>query len=453
MSTRIKGVHLIFLFFFGAYTILNPKDSAASPSQSIVFGYIKDASPVSSGNGSSFPSGYCGELAKYLDRNGYPVIARHEQTYAQRFKAFEDFKALDEKKISVVANKQPAVECGPHSITSLREDELKTLSIAKDITAKFTNPFFVSSMKLLIKKDKLQDLKTSPSQLKIGAPKSTTNNQAIRAIYPNTVIGDIESRSDAVYQLGRGLIDAYSGDEVLLIQMMKENGFSDQFSIEPKLYGFTHEEYGIVVYNSDELLQAINKWIASDEGQHARRKYLNNRNQIANVMQIALNNNHFFAIVLVLFIGSLILFLTHPLFILFVFRLLPVHFASKILANLVTKSRSNAQKSLLRFFFSPISNYFLIILACRTKKHHHVSFVTKEETITLIRRIGIQPLFEEYQKEGLTDDQAKKKLFQKLAEIEKSDPWFSSILRKWLNVSTEQSMEKINSDLIRTLGD
>ena len=267
MVTKTKRVRLPILVFLGAYSMLNPQGSIAASSRNIIFGYIKDASPVSTGNGSDFPSGYCGDLAQYLDRNGFPVISRQEQTYAQRFRAFKDFKALDEKKLSVIVDKQPAVECGPHSITASRRNELKYLSKVKDITAKFSNPFFVSSMKLLVKNDKIHDLYKHPEKLSIGAPKSTTNNQVVRITYPNTKIKDIENRSDAVYQLGKGLIDAYSGDEILLIQMMKENGFTGQFSIEPKLYGYTHEEYGIIVYNNEDLLQAVNTWIASDEGQ------------------------------------------------------------------------------------------------------------------------------------------------------------------------------------------
>jgi ABC-type amino acid transport substrate-binding protein len=451
MRVAARGAQLIVFFFLGANLTLSPPGSKASPSQDIIFGYIKDASPVSSGNGSNFPSGFCGELAEYLDSHGFPVISRLEQTYGQRFSAFRDFKVLDLKENPVVANKQPAVECGPHSITASRKQELRDLSTANEITAEFSKPFFASSMKLLIRKDKIRDLNYNPEVIRIGAPKSTTNNQAIRVIYPNTAIEVMGSRSDGVLGLRRRSIDAYSGDEVLLIQMMKENGFSDEFSIEPKLYGFTHEEYGIVVYNSSDLLQAVNTWISSNEGQEARRRHLENRNQIANIIQVALNNNHFFLIISALAIGILFLILSHQVFILFILTLLPSKVASKLLAHLVIKSKSTSRKGFVGSFVSYIENYLLILLACKANKIHHIGFINRQEATTLIRRIGTEPLFEEYLKEGLTTDQAKKKFSQTLAEIDKSDPWLSSILRKWLNVSTEQNIETLNSELIKRL--
>lgn len=432
------------LFFnsFVALCLLSTCPRVAGQSaQKIIFGYIDDAPPVSSMGNYKALTGYCSELATYLNKNGFSIIEWKPQKYDQRFKAFQDldFKDLNRKGLSITANKQPAIECGPHSKTQKRIYELSELAKAYQIRIDFSNIFYVTSLKLLINKDKVQELYDDPRDLRIGAPESTTNNEAIRNIYPNSTIISTD-RSSAIPMLKSGTIDAYAGDEVILLQMLNDRNYnlSSSFSVEPKLYGFTREEYGVVVYNGENgLLDRVNQWILNKDDT-AVKEYLQNRNSLSLFLDQLTGNRDFFLIVSFALAAFVLLLITHQQFILLMFNLLPSKTANRMITRLLHIQKMTDKRNPFRFIANYIvDNYLLIFLAQKSRRVDNFSFLSKQETSTQIKKLRIISLFEEYRKAGLTDDEAKERVFSS----------FASILRKWFSVSFEQGIEMINGEI------
>jgi hypothetical protein len=220
----------------------------------------------------------------------------------------------------------------------------------------FSNPFFTTSTKILVNKKKLADLYKNPGDLTIGVQGATTN-QVIEKIFPTASIVTVKSRADAVDRLTTSdasrRIDAYTGDEVILIDLMKENtkSLGDGFLIEPKLYGYTREQYGIVVYNDKDLRDSVNNWIDGD-GQEAR-KLLNNKNLVDSWSGNIVRTGYFHLIIKLFSLAFIALLLTNPVFLVLLYNILPLKIKKKLLAWLRDKHRRNTM--------NPIANLANVI--------------------------------------------------------------------------------------------
>ena len=188
-----------------------PSKSNASELKRLDFAFIADAKPVSYSD--SGLSGYCKELRDFLadpSRTMHWEVTSSAIEYSQRFTGLEGVEG------SRVRKNGPGVECGPNSITRERLTQLQRLVASNpgQVTmAEFTRPFFVTSTKLMIRKDLVPALlDPAPAKevlaLKVGslaAPSdvatsawSTTNFDAIRAILPMAEPVELEKRDNAV---------------------------------------------------------------------------------------------------------------------------------------------------------------------------------------------------------------------------------------------------------------
>lgn len=246
--------------------------------QELVFGYSLDGSPVSStqiiqGHPTGKVLGYCGELADYLQQQGYQLSFR-ELNFDQRFALFA--QSLEGKA---------GVQCGPSSKTRTREAALNLAGA--NYTGAFSKPFLVTSTKLLIRKDKLDALYTNPETLRIGILKAKTGgvpvtSELIEAVFATAQFIGLANRTEAVQYLtllaeDQRALDAYATDEVLLYNMLNVDIPLEQranYRIEPPLQGYSREEYVLVSYNSSELVELLNTWIASSEAQAAAQALL-----------------------------------------------------------------------------------------------------------------------------------------------------------------------------------
>jgi ABC-type amino acid transport substrate-binding protein len=408
--------------------ILNTPSSFAAPTKRLVFAYIKDAPPVSYENGTSILDGYCGSLRSHLTNQGWN-IEDISITYPERF------KMLASKRFDIAANLLPAIECGPSTITKQRKDQLS--SLARGDMAWFSNPFFTTSTKILVNKKNLADLYKNPGVLTIGVQGATTN-QVIEKIFPTASIVTVKSRADAVDRLTTNdasrRINAYTGDEVILIDLMKENtkGLGDRFLIEPKLYGYTHEQYGIVIYNDKDLRDFVNSWIDGD-GQEAR-KLLNNKHFVDSWSESIVRTGYFYLIIKLFSLVLLVLLLTNPVFLALIYNMLPFKIKKKLLTWLRDKQK--------RKTMNPIANLANAVL------NNRFTSVREFEVLLIVRELGFRPLFNEYLSEGLSSDQAIDKLSRNLREIEERDSVLSKILSKWLDESGSQGVETLNNKLI-----
>ncbi len=168
----------------------------------IKFGYIKDAQPVSYENYGV--SGYCAQLKedlkKYYKFQDPDVII----PYTNRF---ERYKGI-------------TIECSSNTISEQRK---KDLAPKKGM---FSDPFFTTGAKLLIRNNKRSILNEATPSFKIGVIGETTTQQVVNSIYPSAKIVSIVERADAKTKLKLdpsepGSIDAYITDEILLLSILK----------------------------------------------------------------------------------------------------------------------------------------------------------------------------------------------------------------------------------------
>lgn len=264
--------------------------------QELVFGYSLDGSPVSStqiiqGHPTGKVLGYCGELANYLQQQGYQLSFR-ELNFDQRFSQFA--QNLQNKA---------GIQCGPSSKTRAREAALNLAGA--NYTGAFSKPFLVTSTKLLIRNDKLEALYTHPETLRIGILKTKTGgvpvtSELIEAVFATAAFVGLANRTEAVQYLtlpaeDPRALDAYATDEVLLYNMLNADIPAEQranYRIEPPLQGYSREEYVLVSYNSPELTELLNTWIASPEAQTAAQALLPDTNSFTQALHWMSRSDH-----------------------------------------------------------------------------------------------------------------------------------------------------------------
>ena len=255
----------------------------ANASATIYFGYSMDAAPVSySGTGIN---GFCGKVFHYLQslplqEMGYDLKEQPIPTVDQRFDQF-----------ATTLDKQVGVECGADSVTALRRSTVLTKN--GSYSGQFTNIFFTTQTKLLVKKQKIAELYAGqPLVIGIINPryfdKSPLNDKAqntqqlttanISSFFPQIRLVPVFNRQDAINGLNQRTrlgdqLDGYASDAIILEDIRREiDKDAEQYRIEPPLSSFLREDYAITVYNDNaklDLTNKINRWLSQHQGQDA----------------------------------------------------------------------------------------------------------------------------------------------------------------------------------------
>ncbi|MEH1840263.1 MAG: transporter substrate-binding domain-containing protein [Nostoc sp.] len=251
-------VVVILLFNFHALT-QSPKNSGnkveINESKTYQFGLIKTSAPISYYDDQAATwKGYCSALIEYLKKNGFPNIKIVEITKDEdRFKG----EGSESSKIDA--------ECGPNTINEERKQKIRL----NGLDGKFSKTFGWTGATALGLSKNIQKL--SPGiefkTLKIGLPKGTTTINIVKITNPSLEeqkISYLEKTEDAINKLRRGEIDVYFNDEMILTRFRKklnEEAGAEKYSVKDDL--ISNEEYGVVVYHTDDLknkrlLEAIN---------------------------------------------------------------------------------------------------------------------------------------------------------------------------------------------------
>jgi hypothetical protein len=479
--------------------------NSALAARKLIFAYTKDAPPISSPSSSDGMKGFCKDLYDSLEKKSWE-ITKIPITYKQRFKGLPmtDDNPFDSR----IVNKMPAIECGPNSINVERASNLTKL--VNGNVGMFSNPFFVTSTKLIINKNELRrffetasplyseplipipvvdesstilsnakqpdSLVTNP--LVVGVQATTTNDAVIRKILPFARILPIETRDDAMQLLADNKIDAYFGDEVILRELLKDGNFQDSFTIVPRLNGFTQENYGIVVYNDDALLEAVNEWIKEDG--YSSRKLLDQSSSIDNLTDLVVRSVNYHVYI---FGFLLLLLFSNPIFILFLARLIPKGVKQPLMTFLLRVKVRNRKGNFFGKLMSSLASSGIRALHFQPDKHSpSIQESEMLENLYIVRELGIRPLYEEYKKQGLSSEQAISKLKTTLSqvvgelgirplyegylaqglsneqaiarlestlnEVERNNSVISTIIRKWFETAESQSIEAINLKII-----
>lgn len=281
----MRNIYILCLLFISGNVLCDNEDK-------ILFIHTNDAMPVSGHFNNGRPGGFCGDLFVYLKDQLKLELKANDISTPDRFKIFEvggKYEDYKDKKV---------ILCSSSTITNKRKKE------QGEINGEFSDPFYVSSLKLIAKKD-IGNILTSGNFKKnywilegksIGVIGSENNNvdtgvegvcsldddkksqvdadlvtsSAIKNVFPTSTIKFVKDRNDAIACLKDNKIDAFASDEIILYGIkedLEKAPNSEKYDIYPKHSGYTNEPYGVLIYNeNDGLIKKINSWINSDDG-------------------------------------------------------------------------------------------------------------------------------------------------------------------------------------------
>lgn len=407
--------------------------------QPLKFGFLDDNQPISFAS-LGVVEGYCGKLRSFL-----------EQSYRYRFQE-EDIKVPYEKRFQRYNGID--IECGANTISNSRKKESK-FQLER---GEFSNPFFTTGAKILIRNGKLHLLNKAESseEFRVGVLEGTTTRKVVEAAYPNATIAIVSNRGSAIRRLqlpleSKEAIHAYMTDEILLVSMLEalDREKLNDYSIEPKAYGLTRESYGVVVYNNPQLLAAINQWIG-DEGQKAKQDLERKAEQhwLTGTLKFLLSRNHFFALADFLLVISLLLFLallfTHPFFITLIAKL---PFFTRFV-NWMRRREMRGESSFVDPLIGKIlNNETFNVVAYKANKSFVPMLIDRDTVVTLLKGVG-QP-FLQMNNESEPSTVEVEKIAQSLAQEAEANPHFAKALETVQDAASEEADKWLRSVVTR----
>jgi hypothetical protein len=262
---------LLTRFCFAGCAKKNPRQRPkAEPSslKKLVFGFNFDGAPISypefiRGERTNMPLGFCQHLARYLRQQGYHVSPM-PLSIDERFEVFPN-----------MLQGKTGVLCGPNTITAERKAKIEDAALG--YSGEFSQSFMTTTAKLLMRSSKRGDLynKQKRGLIKVGVFSvknkdmlNTTSISIIRSLSLKVIL--LNSRAEALRRLqlaedDPASIDAYLSDEIIVENMLQEIRIPQNYHVEPPndLFGYSWENFGLVIYNEPELTIVLNKWLAS----------------------------------------------------------------------------------------------------------------------------------------------------------------------------------------------
>ncbi|GBF81125.1 transporter substrate-binding domain-containing protein [Aphanothece sacrum] len=273
---------------------LPTSQSPTNRQDTIFFGALLDAYPISGIEGNEGFSGYCKNLMDYLQQNVYQKYEIKQATvaYEQRFQGIGKDKNTNE---TVPLD----LECSANTITPERRKNLDDLILNinnpkyKDLNNKpypgsFSIPFFTTGAKILLKKGTdnenlnkyyRDELFNNEEGIIAVIGPSTTTNTLVKAIYPKATIKAFPDRVKALEEVReQENIIAYITDEIILKAMIKknENNYNpEKYALVPQNGLLSDEDYGVIIYKNgkiNDLLSVINTWIQTNASAEAKKE-------------------------------------------------------------------------------------------------------------------------------------------------------------------------------------
>ncbi|RCJ35618.1 hypothetical protein A6769_18395 [Nostoc punctiforme NIES-2108] len=248
-------------------------------------------------------------------------------------------------------------------------------------------------------------------------------------------------------------IDAYISDEILLPSILKEleTNSKDSYSIEPKAYGFTNESYGVVVYDNETLLDRVNTWIKSPEGQEAKKSELEkkaNYNWISERLKFLLSQDYFYNLVgfLLIFLPVLffLLLVTHPLFIALIAKL-PLF--ARFIKWIRRRQQGGKRNFVARWIRWILDDETFNVVTYKVNKSLVPMYIDRETVVALIKEVGQPLVYLNNESEPSTVEV--EKVAQNLAQEAEKNPHFAKVLETVKDAATEETEKWIRSAVTR----
>ena len=248
-------------------TLKKIKDSGT-----IVIGHRDESPPFSFIDANGKPAGYSIDLCNR-------VVQSVKQTLGLADLKVQYVPLAAADRIAAVAGGKVDIECGNSTIT---------LSRLEDVD--FSNMTFITGASLLVKADSGINGVGDLSGKTVGVSAGTTTERALEAKLKQAMVEakvvKVKDHNEGIAMLESGEIDAYAGDQIVLIGLGRNVADPKTLALTPEL--FTYEPYGLMVrrddadfrlaanralvqlYRSGEIGQIYNKWFGDWGGRPSR---------------------------------------------------------------------------------------------------------------------------------------------------------------------------------------
>jgi ABC-type amino acid transport substrate-binding protein len=248
-------------------TLKKIKDSGT-----IVIGHRDESPPFSFIDANGKPAGYSIDLCNR-------VVQSVKQTLGLSDLKVQYVPLAAADRIAAVAGGKVDIECGNSTIT---------LSRLEDVD--FSNMTFITGASLLVKADSGINGVGDLSGKTVGVSAGTTTEKALEAKLKQAMVEakvvKVKDHNEGIAMLESGEIDAYAGDQIVLIGLGRNVADPKTLALTPEL--FTYEPYGLMVrrddadfrlaanralvqlYRSGEIGQIYNKWFGDWGGRPSR---------------------------------------------------------------------------------------------------------------------------------------------------------------------------------------
>ena len=207
--------------------------------KSIALAHRTDAVPFSFVNDSKQPAGYSVDLCKR-------VVASLEQQLGVQGIQVKWVPVTSQSRFDAVAKGEADMECGSSSVTLGR---LKQVD--------FSNYIFVDGTGLLTRADIKAATLADLSGMKIGVVAGTTNESALKRALKerlvNATVVPIKAREEGLSKLESKEIDAFAGDNVLLLALGLRSKDPKAFRMVDDSLSF--EPYAIALPRNDSAFR------------------------------------------------------------------------------------------------------------------------------------------------------------------------------------------------------
>jgi len=241
-------------------------------SGTIVLGYRNSSPPFSSLDEGGRPIGYSIDLCLRVADAVKQQLGRNDLSIQ-----FVPVEADD--RLRKVADGSIDIECGVTTNTLSRQEQVD-----------FTLTTFITGASLLLPAGSSAQSVSDLKGKKIAVVENTTTEKALRerlaAQKVDARVVTVADHDVAMKMLGKGEVEAYAGDQIVLIGLARTAADPSKFVLAPEL--FTYEPYGLVVrrndadfrlvadrtlarlYRSGEIMQVFEKWFAGWGGRPSR---------------------------------------------------------------------------------------------------------------------------------------------------------------------------------------
>ncbi|NEQ72676.1 MAG: transporter substrate-binding domain-containing protein [Okeania sp. SIO2C9] len=223
----------------------------------LIFGVRSDSYPISYKENDSW-RGFCVELAGIL-KDELGKLKGIEPNQNSIKIVYKDISAreIEKERFDILRNKNIDIECGPNSIPGKVSDDNFFHPRYQNII--FSEPFFVTGTRLLIKKDQLDKVNKNPlfEGEPIGVIKNTTTYSVLKNVYrlANRKSPNPPTRKNGIEYLKKESVIAYATDSLILEAELERKKYldnPDNYYLYPENNFLSIEPYGLAFHDSEK---------------------------------------------------------------------------------------------------------------------------------------------------------------------------------------------------------